>query len=175
MITLYLDMDGVLCNFDKAYRQYDPEKTDRKRFRYAVMDHHIFEDLEFMPDTQELLNYVTKLDGINIEILTSMGTFDSLQGQAAKYQKMLWLDKKNIPYKPNFVRCKEEKAQYATENTILVDDSIGCITPFNAKGGHGILHTSANSSIQQIHDTIRGIRGLNALKFGWDSMGTYHA
>ena len=175
MITLYLDMDGVLCNFDKAYRALDPDKTDRKKFREAVLTYNIFEDLEFMPDAQELLNYVSKLEGINIEILTSMGTFDAQQGQAAKYQKMHWLNKKNIPYKPNFVRTKEEKSQYATENSILVDDSTGCIKPFNAKGGHGILHTSATSSIQQIHDTIRGIRGLNALKFGWDSMGTYHA
>lgn len=173
MITLYLDMDGVLCNFDKAYRAYDPEKNDRKRFRYAVLDYHIFEDLEFMSDAQELLNYVSKLEGINIEILTSMGTFDVQQGMAAKTQKHKWLDKQNIPYKANFVRCKEEKAQYANENTILVDDSIGCITPFNAKGGHGILHTKSSDSIQQIHAVIRGIRGLSALRFNYDDMGTY--
>lgn len=164
MITLYLDMDGVLCNFDKAYRAYDPQKEDRKKFRSAVLEYHIFEDLEFMPDAQELLNYVSKLNGINIEILTSMGTFDSQQGLAAKIQKQKWLDKHNIPYKANFVRSKEEKAQYATENSILVDDSIGCISPFNAKGGHGILHTRSSDTIQQIHDVIRGIKGLNALR-----------
>mgnify|MGYP000905986666 FL=1 len=88
MITLYLDMDGVLCNFDKAYRAFDPEKADRKKFREAVFMHKIFEDLEFMPDAQELLNFVSKLDNINIEILTSMGTFDEIQGSNAKYQKM---------------------------------------------------------------------------------------
>lgn len=164
MITLYLDMDGVLCNFDKAYRVYDPQKEDRKKFRSAVLDYHIFEDLEFMPDAQELLNYVSKLEGITIEILTSMGTFDAQQGMAAKIQKQKWLDKHNIPYKANFVRSKEEKAQYATENSILVDDSIGCITPFNTKGGHGILHTKSSDTIQQLHDVIRGIKGLNALR-----------
>lgn len=163
MITLYLDMDGVLCNFDKAYRQVDPEKQDRKRFRTAVLDYHIFEDLEFMPDAQELLNYVCKLD-VNVEILTSMGTFDSCQGTAAKYQKMSWLDKQNIPYKPNFVRCKEEKSNYAHDCAILVDDSIGCIRPFTAKEGHGILHTQSSDTIQQIQAVIRGIRGLHALK-----------
>jgi hypothetical protein len=157
-------MDGVLCNFDKAYRAYDPQKEDRKKFRSAVLEYHIFEDLEFMPDTQELLNYVSKLDGITIEILTSMGTFDAQQGMAAKIQKQKWLDTHNIPYKANFVRCKEEKAQYATETSILVDDSIGCIRPFNAKGGHGILHTRSSESVQQIHDVIRGIKGLSALR-----------
>jgi hypothetical protein len=164
MITLYLDMDGVLCNFDKAYRVYDPEKSDRKRFRQAVLDYHIFEDLEFMPDAQELLNYVCKLDDIQVEILTSMGTFDAVQGNAAKYQKMKWLDTHNIPYKANFVRSKEEKAKYATPTTILVDDSIGCIKPFNAACGHGILHLKSIDTIPQIGNVIRGIRGINALR-----------
>lgn len=164
MITLYLDMDGVLCNFDKAYMAYDPQKEDRKRFRYAVLDHHIFEDLEFMPDAHELLDFVSKLDNINVEILTSMGTFNVEQGLAAKNQKQKWLNKHNIQYKANFVRCKEEKANFATETAILVDDSIGCIVPFSAKGGHGILHTKSSDSIQQIHDIIRCIRGISALR-----------
>jgi hypothetical protein len=173
MITLYLDMDGVLCNFDKAYRAFDPEKADRKKFREAVFMHKIFEDLEFMHDAQELLNYVSKLENINIEILTSMGTYDDIQGNAAKYQKIHWLNKYNIPYKANFVRAKQEKANFAHDRAILVDDSSGCINPFNVKGGHGILHTKSSDTIQQIHDTIRGIRGLHALKFGYDSMGSY--
>jgi len=173
MITLYLDMDGVLCNFDKAYRKLDPEKADRKKFREAVFTYKIFEDLEFMPDTTELMNYVSKLDEITIEILTSMGTFDAEQGNAARSQKLKWLDSKNIPYKANFVRSKEEKAKFAHDNAILVDDSPGCINPFTAKGGHGILHTRSSDTIQQIHETIRGIRGLSALKFGYDSMGSY--
>ena len=176
MITLYLDMDGVLCNFDKAYRTFDPLKDDRKKFRSAVMEYHIFEDLEMMSDAHVLLTYVDSLKDfkdITIEILTSMGTFDVVQGNEAKRQKQVWLDKHGIPYKANFSRSKEEKSLFANEESILVDDSIGCIRPFAAKGGHGILHTSAVDSVQQIHETIRGIRGLNALKFGWDSMGSY--
>jgi hypothetical protein len=157
-------MDGVLCNFDKAYRAIDPEKADRKKFREAVFTYKIFEDLEFMPDAQELLNYVSKLEDINIEILTSMGTYDAQQGNEAKYQKMYWLNKRNIPYKANFVRAKQEKADFAHDRAILVDDSSGCINPFNVKGGHGILHTKSSDSIQQIHDTIRVIYGLHALR-----------
>lgn len=164
MITLYLDMDGVLCNFDKAYRVYDPEKSDRKRFRQAVLDYRIFEDLEFMPDAQELLNHVSKLVDIKVQILTSMGTFDVIQGNAAKYQKMTWLEKHNIPYVPNFVRTKNEKAKYATPESILIDDSIGCITPFNVALGHGILHTNSKDTISLLDSTINNIRALEALR-----------
>ena len=91
----------------------------------------------------------------------------------AKTQKLYWLHKHSIPYKANFVRAKQEKANFAHDRSILVDDSTGCINPFNVKGGHGILHKKSSDSIQQIHDTIRGINGLHALKFGWDSMGSY--
>jgi hypothetical protein len=164
MITLYLDMDGVLCNFDKAYRVYDPQKSDRKRFAQAVLEFHIFEDLEFMPDTHVLLNHVSKLVDIDVQILTSMGTFDAVQGNAAKHQKLHWLKKKNIPYKANFVRCKEEKANYATEKSILIDDSVGCINPFNRANGHGILHTSSAQTIELLDSTIANIRALSALR-----------
>ena len=120
MITLYLDMDGVLCDFEKAYHKLDPEKADRKKFRDAVMVHKIFENLDFMPDTRELLNHVSRLNNITVEILTSMGTHDPFQANSAKHQKMHWLDKHNIPYKANFVHSKEEKAKYATPSSILI-------------------------------------------------------
>lgn len=140
MIKIYLDMDGVVANFDKAYRVYDPHKEDRKKFRSSVMEGKIFEDLEQMPNAQQLLRHVAMLRDVEIEMLTSMGTFNEEQGEEAKRQKLLWLKKHKIPYKANFVRSKEEKAKYATDKSILIDDSIGCITPFVEAGGHGILH-----------------------------------
>jgi hypothetical protein len=158
-------MDGVLCDFDKAYRSLRTYATDGKRFRSAVMDYQIFEDLEFMPDTQELLNHVCKLDKeIDIQILTSMGTFDVQQGNEAKRQKQIWLDKWNIPYKANFVRSKEEKSLYAHKFAILIDDSPGCITPFLAKEGQGILHTTASETIGVLTKTISGMRALGAVR-----------
>lgn len=164
MITLYLDMDGVLANFNKKFATIKSHEEDRIRFRDAVMNHGIFEDLEFLPDTQELLNHVVRLHGINIEILTSMGTFNPEQGAEAKRQKIIWLNKHGITYKPNFVRTKTEKAQYATPESILIDDSVGCISPFIRKGGHGILHTNASETISILDSLILQIYALNALR-----------
>lgn len=160
-ITLYLDMDGVLADFNKEYIKYDPNKEDRKKFRSAVLDHQIFEKLDFMPDTLELLNHVSRLHGIKIEILTSMGTHDPFQGNSAKYQKLNWLQKHNIPYKANFVRNKKEKAQYATPTSILIDDSPGCVSPFIEAGGHGILHHKASETIRILDSTILQIKAMN--------------
>ena len=154
MIRLYLDMDGVLCDFQTAYTKLRTGAADNtKRFKAAVIDHKIFENLEFMPDAKELLAHVRTLP-VHIEILTSVGTFDPFQGEETKKQKKLWLSKHNIMYKPNFVRSKPEKAEYATPTSILVDDSIGCIEPFNAKGGHGILHTAAKKTNSNLDSLI---------------------
>ena len=164
MITLYLDMDGVLCNFDKAYKALRTGAADNpKRFRAAVMDYKIFEDLEMMPDTQELLNHVSKLN-VRIEILTSTGTHDPFQGNEAKAQKQHWLNKHNIPYKANFVRSKPEKAEYATPKSILIDDSLGCVKPFEFAGGHAILHTAAKKTIVELNNLILQIAALSTLR-----------
>jgi hypothetical protein len=156
-------MDGVLADFNKEYIKYDPNKEDRKKFRSAVIDHKIFEKLDFMPDTQQLLNHVSKLSGVTVEILTSMGTRDPFQAQEAKHQKLKWLNDHNIPYKANFVHSKQEKANYAGSTSILIDDSIGCISPYIEAGGHGILHVNAPDSIRMLDSTLLQIRAVEKL------------
>ena len=164
MIVIYLDMDGVLCNFDKAYRMFDPVKADRKKFRQSVMEHKIFETLEMMEDAHILLDQVNKINimfkHIDVQILTSMGTFDEEQGKEAARQKTVWLEKNNISFKPNFVRSKLEKSLYAHEQTILIDDSIGCIEPFREKGGVAIHHTDALTSIHCLNHSLANIMSL---------------
>lgn len=149
-ITLYLDMDGVLSNFEKAYRAMWHEfKFDRERFREAVMERKIFSNLEYMPNSEAFIAKIREMESaysrhLTIEILTSTGTHRTdmkLEGQA---QKTEWLTRHGILWKPNFVCAKPEKAQYAGNYKLLVDDHSGCIDPFNAAGGVGFLHVDAN-------------------------------
>lgn len=161
--TLYVDLDGVLADFNKTYtklRTGAPDST--KRFRSAVMDHKIFENLDMMPDAHELLNHVHKLHNVHVEILTSMGTHNPTQAAETKKQKLSWLKKHGISYRPNFVYSKAEKAEYATPTSILIDDSIGCVAPFIAAGGHGILHVNATDSIRMLDSTILQLRAIHA-------------
>jgi len=162
MITLFLDMDGVLADFNKTYTKLRTGAADNsKRFRAAVMEHKIFENLDMMPDAHELLNHVKKLHNGKIEILTSTGTHNPSQAAEAMRQKNVWLKKHNIDYKPNFVYSKAEKAKYATPTSILIDDSVGCISPFIEAGGHGILHVSASDSIRILDSTLLQLRAIH--------------
>ena len=145
-ITLYLDMDGVLTNFEKAYHaMWDEFEFDRERFTHAVLARKIFENLEWMPNGERFISGIRILESmypqLNIEMLTSTGTQRTEQKLAAIEQKTNWLNANDITWKPNFVCSKSEKSQYAIEGlTILVDDSDGCVTPFIEKGGTAFLH-----------------------------------
>lgn len=146
-ITLYLDMDGVLSNFEKAYRAMWNEFTfDRQRFREAVMQREIFRTLELMPNALSFIEGVKKIErlyGLNVEILTSTGTHNSEMKLLGIQQKTDWLKSHGITWKPNFVSSKPEKSKYAGPYNLLVDDHIGCINPFREKGGIGFLHVDA--------------------------------
>ena len=47
---------------------------------------------------------------------------------------------------------RANKQDYAKENSILIDDLKPTIDEWNAKGGIGILHTSAESTIKQLKE-----------------------
>ena len=62
---IYLDMDGVLCNFEKRYfdlfNETPGSSRDRKEFSQNWTDFIVgnnFEHLELFPGALELLSYV---------------------------------------------------------------------------------------------------------------------
>ena len=155
---IYLDMDGVLCNFEKRYfelfNEFPNSSRDRKNFSQNWTDFVLtkqFETLEIFPGAIELLRYVRRTE-IPIEILTSSG--------GAKYhdlvaaQKDIWLKKQGLAYKRNVVSGRKLKADYATPNTILIDDTEDVITAFNKAGGIGILHKDIGKTLQTLDSLL---------------------
>lgn len=159
MFTIYLDMDGVLADFDSAYvgrfgerpsSKARDEKEFRKNWTDFVMEKH-FEKLGWFPGAQDLLAYVEKLredPNVRVEILTSTGgeKYHNEVGQ----QKIKWLDDHNIPYTANCVPGRKHKGDYADKWSVLIDDTWDCIERFEKKGGYGIHHKNFSDTLPKL-------------------------
>jgi len=154
---IYVDMDGVVADFDQRFRNLSgmaPKEFEKKHGKNAFWD-FIDEEhkLKFwvgippMSDAQTLIDFVSKHD---YEMLTA----PSIKKQS-KMGKALWIrnhtNKGLFPSKPivNY-RPAKRKHEFATRTAILIDDKPSTIDSWNAKGGIGILHTSAASTIAQL-------------------------
>ena len=156
---LYLDMDGVLCNFEKRFTElYGKDALgarDRKNFTTNwpnfIMDGN-FESLEWFPGGKELLDFIQNETDWEVEILSSSGG-EKFHSEVAA-QKVVWLCNKGIPYKANIVPGRKHKTAYATPETILIDDTEDIIVNFNAAGGLGILHKDINETLAKLRTLL---------------------
>jgi len=157
---VYVDLDGVLVDFDKFAREATgvcPMKAStepglKSKFwagvdRYMRSGKPFFSAMSPMPDAMELWNYVKKFDP---EILTATG---HVQTQTVLKEKPEWVRKHLGDHiKVNMVAKSSEKAKFAGPNVILIDDRRKSIDPWVAAGGIGILHKNAADTIAQLKE-----------------------
>ena len=150
MYIIYCDMDGVLVDFEKGY--YDLTGTSTKQFPKGdnsfwqpISDAgaEFWATLPWMPDGKELWNYIKKYTP---NILSSPS-----QDPSSKIGKEAWL-KMNLQsgYKKAYFYGRANKQLFSDKNRILIDDLPNTINEWNAKGGIGILHTSAANTIKEL-------------------------
>ena len=143
-------MDGVLVDFEKGY--YDLTGTSTKQFPKGdnsfwqpISDAgaEFWATLPWMPDGKELWNYIKKYTP---NILSSPS-----QDPSSKIGKEAWL-KMNLQsgYKKAYFYGRANKQLFSDKNRILIDDLPNTINEWNAKGGIGILHTSAANTIKEL-------------------------
>lgn len=149
---IYVDQDGVLSDFDKAFESFGKgtpdefvNKHSEETMWYLINnnDPHFFLNLEWMPNGKQLWNF---LKPYNPTILTKPAKM--------KYciqDKKKWI-KENIGDVPIIISTKKEK--YADENSILIDDREENIIPWKEAGGLGILHKSTNDTIKQLQKLL---------------------
>lgn len=166
-MQVYLDMDGVICDFVHPFTQLSKEtglpithsiegknhNKDQRLFEVAVREYGIFQQLPPMPDMSILkqgLDDLVKQGKIDIEILTSINSYDDKIAKLAIKQKQKWLDDHGFEYKANFVNEGAMKGRYAKPNSLLIDDSeIPCYAFSNA-GGEFIRHTAAVHTMHEL-------------------------
>jgi 5'(3')-deoxyribonucleotidase len=153
---IFCDMDGVLVDFDKGYEDMTGKSTkhvdlqnskafwknlDKSIQDKGLTEYDYWKNLDWMPDGQTLWNYIKPYHPY---ILTAPSL-----NPGSKQGKKEWVERLDDMKKQYFKPAKF-KHEFSGKNRILIDDRADTIENWNAKGGIGILHTSANNTIKQL-------------------------
>ena len=146
---IYCDMDGVLVDFESGYEkltgidlkgEYRPGVEDFwKPIEQAGVKY--WASLKWMSDGKQLWGYIKQYTP---ELLSAPS-----KSESSKIGKYVWV-KNNLPGTKLILRYASRKKELATPESILIDDRQVNIDQWEAAGGIGILHTSADNTIQQL-------------------------
>jgi len=162
---IYLDMDGVLCDFHTEFKiksgvstvQYEAEHGTKKFWEF-INDQGLsfWSEMTPMQDMEELKSFVFD-NFLRIGILSSSSKKNgSVHADAGK---RLWLQKYNFSSQISdndiiIVDSAKDKQIYAKPGRILVDDYEKNINSWRAKGGIGIKHVNANKTIKELYKYV---------------------
>ena len=153
MYTIYCDMDGVIVDFVKSYK----ELTGVDTTNYVNSTPEFWQpvdsagpswwaNLEWKTDGPILWRYIKRYKP---SILSSPS-----RSASSREGKKAWVQS-HIPrsqYRELLLYPRHEKQLFSGEGKILIDDLKKTIDEWNAAGGLGIHHTSATSTIKQLKD-----------------------
>ena len=148
---IYVDMDGVLVDFDGGYEKLTGMTTraaDEKGPEFfwkpiSKAGAKWWITLNWMPDGKQLWDYVKKY---NPELLSAPS-----REEASKMGKRIWV-KRELPGVKLILRSADKKQEFASPNSILIDDREKNIEQWKSAGGVGILHTDAASTIKKLKE-----------------------
>jgi 5'(3')-deoxyribonucleotidase len=152
-MKIFVDLDGVLVNFDGGFEEafgQSPKRTFAELgddYTWHLIDQipNFWLEMDPMPDADVLWEYIKSY---NPTVLTK----PAKSVHNCKKEKREWVDKylgEDIE-----VLFASNKARYATEDSILIDDKEENIESWKSAGGIGILHNNANDTIKQLDNIL---------------------
>lgn len=146
--TLYLDLDGVLADFDRGVEIITGKRPDQQSTRamWSALSRHadFFGTLEMMRDAKELWEYCAPHKPV---ILTGLPL-----GNWAAAQKKRWVANM-LGEDVEVITCmSRDKPKWSRPGHVLVDDREKTKAGWEANGGTFILHTSAATSIKALKE-----------------------
>lgn len=148
---LYVDLDGVLADFDKGYEQLFGERPQRQwdqeaeRWARIAAKGDFYLHLPMMEDASLLWQHVSKY---NPTILT--GVPSSVLD--AVWQKKDWCNYHLGSRVPVLTCASVDKSKFCFPGDIIVDDWAKYQDLWLQRGGKWILHVSAVDSIQKLKE-----------------------
>lgn len=159
-MTIYVDLDGVLADFDKEANEILGTDNHHKftfiwgndvTWDRLHAKEDFFKSLPKMPDAMELWK---ALKPFNPVILTALPHSDP---ERVDRQKREWVAKNFFP-NPEVITCKTaDKPNFYKPGDILIDDRAVNRDAWQKAGGTYIIHTSAAN-------TLTTLRALGVIK-----------
>ena len=145
---IYCDMDGVLVDFDDSFKAkygiYPYNMPREQLWELVISTPNYWLNLPPQKDAHILINFLEKY---GFEILTGLPHYGF---DKANVEKRQWI-KNHIGNHINVICClSKDKQNYLKDHDILIDDREQNIQRWVEAGGIGILHTSAENTIQQL-------------------------
>ena len=162
---IMLDMDGVIADFISVYNSVVPQIDSKEKFYDAVRVHRIFANLPMLPNAKNLLSLLFDELQVEVQILSSLGTYNKEVALEVAAQKTKWLHMHNInASKLNFVHSWSLKENYSSYRTLMIDDRSDVIASFTKHGGLGVLYDDSKfdtikheiiEKVELIHNTAK--------------------
>lgn len=138
---VHLDMDSVISDFMFEYNKIQMPES-RYKFHHAVKGHNIFMKLPYMPNANALLNLLFGELKAEVEILSSLGTWDAEISTLAMKQKQHWLAERGIMCRQKFVNSWAVKKDHAMPYSMIIDDREDVVEAYRKAGGHGVVYVA---------------------------------
>lgn len=147
-MRLFLDLDGVLADFDRGVQTVTGRRPDqlktKEMWRALARAPDFYGTLELMRDAHALWEFCRPHDPT---ILTGLPL-----GNWAPEQKRRWVANMLGADVPVITCMSRDKHRYSGPNHVLVDDREALRDAWERAGGIFILHTSAARSIAALRE-----------------------
>lgn len=158
MSNLYLDMDGVVADFNEYVKRVHNlpvtrDSYDDESWAKIVSNQRVYKDLKRTVYADELVRecrHFCKLNDYKLFFLTAIPKRNDVP--LAYYDKSLWALKYFTDIPVLFGPHSKDKKNFCKKNDILIDDRPSNIKDWKNTGGIAILHTDYEKTVKELYE-----------------------
>lgn len=157
--TVFLDMDGVICDFEKAAIELNVIDLKSRKVDFNALNAagaKFWEQLEWKNEGKKLYEFLEEFckdHSIDLCILSAVLTNEGKEGKKAWLKANTHINPMNI----YIVRKGSDKNAFAADESLLIDDFGKNVRGFIQAGGHAIkFENNAEEVIKKIKELVSG-------------------